>query len=67
MVFPGPPDDDVERLAHMSPAARIALCLELCDVTDSIVNARPDRDRLRTAEPLSTEAEALLARRCSHG
>jgi hypothetical protein len=46
----------------MRPAERIELCVQRCDVTDSIVNARPDRDRLRAAAPLSDESEALLRR-----
>jgi hypothetical protein len=59
---PGPEDADVERFAKMSVAERIALFFQLCDVTDSIVNGRPDRERLRAAEPLSAETEATLAR-----
>ena len=46
----------------MTPAQRLELCLQLCDVTDSIVNARPDRDRLRAATPLAPETEALITR-----
>ena len=55
-------DPDIARFAAMSSAERIELCLQLCDVTDSIVNARPDRDRLRAAAPLSEESEALMRR-----
>ncbi len=55
-------EDDVARFAAMTPAQRLELCLQLCDVTDSIVNARPDRDRLRAATPLAPETEALIAR-----
>lgn len=55
-------DDDLERFAKMSVTERIALFFQLCDVTDSIVNARPDRDQLRAGEPLSAETEAALDR-----
>lgn len=53
----------------MTPAERLALFIELCDLTDSIVAGRPDADRLRAPTPRSDEALAtwrrLMARR--HG
>ncbi len=46
----------------MSPAERLALFLELCDLTDAIVEARPTKERLRSGTPRSDEAEALWKR-----
>jgi hypothetical protein len=57
-----PEAEDASRFVAMSPAERIELCLQLCDVTDSIVNARPDVEALRAPTPLSTESEALWRR-----
>ncbi len=51
-------DRDTERLAKMTPAERLALFLELCDLTDSITAGRPDAARLRAPTPRSTETEA---------
>lgn len=53
---------DVERFARMTPEDRLALFLELCDLTDSIVRARPDEDALRSPTPRSAESEALWRR-----
>lgn len=55
-------DEDVDRFAAMRPEERLRLFLELCDLTDSIVAARPDRDALRRGTPRSAESEALWAR-----
>lgn len=55
-------DDEVERYAAMSPEEGIALCLELCDLADSIVEARPDSAALRRAHPRSAEALELWRR-----
>jgi hypothetical protein len=55
-------DDDTERFARMTPAERLTLFLELCDLTDSIVEARPDAEALRSGTPRSTDAEALWKR-----
>ena len=40
-------DDDTERFARMSPEQRLAIFLELCALTDSIVRNRPDAEALR--------------------
>lgn len=61
--FAEPPGADAaERYAAMSPEVRIALCLELCDLTDSVVSGRPDSDALRQAHPRSVESLALWRR-----
>ena len=66
-------DDDgleIERFARMSPEQRLALFLELCDLTDSIQRGRPDVHHLRRGAPISAEAEALwqrLMHRARHG
>jgi hypothetical protein len=54
--------DDTARLAAMSPEERIALCLELCDLADSIVGGRPDAEALRRPHPRSAESLALWRR-----
>lgn len=54
--------DDRDRFRAMTPEQRLALFIQLCDVTDSVVNARPDPSRLRQPHPRSTEAEALWQR-----
>jgi hypothetical protein len=54
--------DETERFANMSPAQRLQIFVELCELTDSIVRGRPDADALRRAHPRSEEAEALWAR-----
>ena len=46
----------------MTPEQRLALCLELCDLTDSITSGRPDADRLRASTPRSPEAETAWQR-----
>ena len=55
-------DDDTERFARMTPAERLALFLELCALTDSIVRNRPDAEALRAPSPRSPESEALWQR-----
>ena len=63
-------DDDVDRFRRMSPEERLALFLELCDLTDGIVNGRPDAAALRGRTERSPEAEALWRRlmtRTRHG
>ena len=57
-----PGADDSERFAAMSPQERIALCLELCDLTESIVSGRPDGDAIRQAHPRSVKSLALWRR-----
>lgn len=59
---PAHPESDAERFASMTPEERLALFIELCDLADSIVNARPDREALRAPTPRSAEAEALWER-----
>lgn len=54
--------DDVERFRAMRPEERLALFFQLCDLTDSVVNARPNSDRLRSPNRRSAEAEALWRR-----
>lgn len=51
--------DDTERFRQMAPSKRLALFLELCDLTDAIVAGRPDPDALRAPTPRSVESEAL--------
>lgn len=51
--------DDTARFAAMRTEQRIALCLELCDLADSIVEGRPDSDALRRAHPRSAESLEL--------
>lgn len=55
-------EDDLERFRAMTPEERVALFFELCELTDSIVRARPDADRLREPTPRSPESEALWKR-----
>lgn len=55
-------EDDDERHAAMTPEARLRLFLEICDLMDSIVAARPDPSALRARTPRSAESEALWAR-----
>lgn len=55
-------EDDVRRFAEMTPEQRLALFLELCDLTDSIVRDRPDVEALLAPTPRSKEAEALWQR-----
>ncbi len=54
--------DDAERFRSMSSEQRLALFFELCDLTDSIVNNRPEPPRLRAPNPRSAEADALWRR-----
>lgn len=54
--------DDTARFAAMSPEERIALCLELCDLADSVVSGRPDSAALRRPHPRSAESLALWRR-----
>ncbi|MDD9944304.1 MAG: hypothetical protein OXU20_24890 [Myxococcales bacterium] len=56
------PGSDAERFARMSPAERLDLFLQLCDLMDSVQAGRPDRERLRAPHPRSAEALALWAR-----
>lgn len=53
---------DTARFAKMTPAERLELFLELCDLTDSITSGRPDAARLRAPTPRSAEAEASWQR-----
>jgi hypothetical protein len=55
-------EDDTERFARMTPEARLALFLELCALTDSIVRNRPDAEALRAPTPRSAGSEALWQR-----
>lgn len=57
-----PADEDIARYASMSREERIALCLELCDLADSIVEGRPDREALRRGHPRSEASLALWRR-----
>lgn len=59
--------DDVARFRAMTPEQRLAVFLELCELTDSIVRARPDAERLREPTPRSPESEALWHRLMEHG
>lgn len=54
--------EDDERFARLSPAERLEIFLQLCELTDSIVRNRPDADRLRAPTPRSAESEALWQR-----
>jgi hypothetical protein len=54
--------DDRERFAAMTPEERLEIFIQLCDLTDSIVNGRPDAERLRAPVPRSPESEALWKR-----
>jgi hypothetical protein len=53
---------DTLRFASMTPEERLALFLELCDLTDSVQRGRPDSAALRQEQPRSAEALALWAR-----
>lgn len=46
----------------MTPEERLEIFIQLCDLTDSIVNGRPDAERLRAPVPRSPESEALWKR-----
>ena len=54
--------DDVERFRAMSPTERLRLFFELCDLTDSVVNERPNAHRLREPTPRSRESIELWRR-----
>jgi hypothetical protein len=51
--------EDDERFRRMTPDERLAIFIELYQLTDSIVRNRPDADRLRSPTPRSAESEAL--------
>ncbi|MDQ3033499.1 MAG: hypothetical protein M3Y87_13855 [Myxococcota bacterium] len=53
---------DTERFAVMTPEERLALFLQLCELTDAITRGRPDADALRAPTPRSPESEALWLR-----
>jgi hypothetical protein len=59
--------DDTERFARMSPEDRLSLFFELCDLTDRIVNERPDAEVLRRGTPRSAESEAVWRRLMERG
>lgn len=46
----------------MSPEERLALFVELCNLTDSIQAGRPNAARLREPQPPSDESIALWSR-----
>lgn len=50
------------KLAPLTPEAGIALCLELCELTDAIIDGRPNAEALRQPHPRSAEALALWQR-----
>jgi hypothetical protein len=50
---------DTARFARMSPEERLALFVQLCDLTDSVQAGRPDPASLRAPTPISIEAAAL--------
>lgn len=51
-----------DRFRRMSPEERLAIFIELCELTESIVRGRPDADRLRSPAPRSPESRALWKR-----
>ena len=53
---------DTERFARMTPEERLALFLQLCELTDAVTRGRPDADALRAPTPRSPESEALWQR-----
>ena len=53
---------DVERFSRMTPEGHLAIFLELCDLTDSIIAGRPDPETLRARTPRSKESDALWQR-----
>lgn len=55
-------EDELRKLRAMSIEDKLALFLELCDLSDSIVNARPDWEKLRAPTRRSAESEALWKR-----
>ncbi len=55
-------EDDVARFARMTPEERLAIFMDLCRLTDSIVRGRPDAAALRAPTPRSPESEALWQR-----
>jgi hypothetical protein len=59
--------DEIERFRGMTIEERLALFLELCDLTDAVQAGRPNRSALRAPEPLSPEAEALWSKLMQHG
>ena len=54
--------DDTARFARMSTEERLALFLQLCDLTDAIQAGRPGGSISREGHPRSDEALALWAR-----
>ncbi len=57
-----PEERETERFARMAPEERLALFLELCELTDQIVRNRPDADAIRAPTPRSAASEALWQR-----
>lgn len=49
-------------LRAMTPEARLQLFVELCDLTDSIVDERPNSSALRAPAGRTPESEALWRR-----
>ncbi len=65
-----PLEHDTLRFARMSTEERLALLLELCDLTDALQAGRPNRAALRAPQARSPEAMALWSRlmqRAVHG
>lgn len=56
------PDEETARFARMTPAARLKLFFQLCDLTDALQAGRPNRAALRAPQPRSEEALALWAK-----
>jgi hypothetical protein len=57
------PDDDTDRYAAMTPADRLQLFEQACELARSILAQRPDAEAvLARRVPLSPESEALWLR-----
>ena len=55
-------ETETERYARMTSEERLALFLELCDLTDEIQRGRPDGERLRAPAPRTEDSIELWRR-----
>lgn len=60
--------DDAERYASMTPEERLAVFVEVCELTRTILEERPDRARvLEDREPMPAAAEVAWRRLVARG
>lgn len=55
--------DDADRYARMTPDERLSIFVDICELAESILDGRPDRERiLAENEPMPPAAEAAWRR-----